>query len=72
MGLEKQKVEMIQDFLIEKWWSMLRNHPKEIFSLKNLSIYRTAARNDTHLRSRIIKKVLTKARMLKRPAEKQK
>jgi glycosyltransferase involved in cell wall biosynthesis len=72
MDLNKQKVEDIQDFLVERWWSILRNHPKEFFSLKNLSIYRMAARNDVHLRSRIINKVLTKARMFKRQAEKQK
>lgn len=61
MDLDKQKVEEIQDFLVERWWDTLRNHPKEIFSGKNLSIYRLAAGHDPHLPSRIVKKILSKA-----------
>lgn len=61
MDLDKQKVEEIQDFLVERWWDTLRNHPKEFFSGKNLSIYRLAAFHDLHLPSRIAKKILSKA-----------
>jgi glycosyltransferase involved in cell wall biosynthesis len=61
MDLNKQKIEEIQDFLVERWWDTLRNHPKEFFSLKNLSIYRLAAWQDPHFPSRLAKKILAKA-----------
>ena len=60
MNLERSKIEEIQDFLVEKWWATLRNHPRELLSRKNISVYRLASRQDPRLRSRIAKKILAK------------
>lgn len=69
MDLDACTVEEVWDFLVEKWWDTLRNHPKEIFSRKNLSIYRLASSNDPHLPSRIAKKILSKGLKLICPQE---
>lgn len=60
LELEPGKIEDIQDFLVEKWWGTLRNHPRQLLSRKNIAVYRLASRHDPHLRSRLAKKILSK------------
>lgn len=62
MGLPQTQMDAIMNFFLEKWWGLLRRSPGEAFSRKNAAVYRRTARYDPHLRSRIAKTLLFKAR----------
>mgnify|MGYP001418018165 CR=1 FL=1 len=66
MDLGNQKIEEIQSFIIERWWNTLRNHPKELLSRKNISIYRLASCQNPRFPLKISKAILSKAKNLVR------